>query len=179
MKSLFKNRWNILLGLSLFAFVGLATVKSVSATHTNPSLSTTEAKRNANYVYVYNEDAADHEAGDVCIYVLPASATYPGLSVSTTTTANVARVAGVVPYGETLKASKWGRLQTYGYHPAVTIAVANSAGDGLITSTTAEAAGVLSIATSTTTVTADHAVFGIALEATTSSTTVKTLLRVE
>jgi hypothetical protein len=151
----------------------------VYATNSNPIMAADEARRNANYVTVYNEDTVAHEAGDVCIYVLPASATYPGLSVSTTSTANVVRVAGVVPYGETLAASSWGRLQVYGYHRAVTIAVANSEGDALVTSTTGEAAGVYTLATSTTTVGADKSVFGVALEATTSSTTVKALLRIQ
>lgn len=145
----------------------------------NPVISSTDYRRNAEYIRVYNEDAVAHEAGDVLIYVVPASATYDGLSVSTTSTAAVPRVAGVVPVGETLRASSWGRLQVYGYHPAITIAVANSAGDALVTSTTAEAAGVYTLATSTSTVGADFGVFGVALEATTSSTTVAGLIKIK
>lgn len=158
--------------LSLVCFAGFK-AKVVHATESNPVMAQTDYRRNANYIRVYNEDDVAHEAGDVLIYVLPASATYDGLSVSTTTSASVGRVAGVVPVGETLKASSWGRLQTYGYHPAVTIAVANSEGAELITSSTGEAAGVYSSG-------AEHGiVFATALEATTSSTTVKALIKAE
>lgn len=124
----------------------------------------TDEERNQCLLRVLNADAVAHEAGDVLVWK---DGTYDGLEVSTTTSANIRLIAGFVPYGYTLPASDWGWLQTCGYHPAITIAVANSAGDCLGTSTTAEATDVTTTA---------GACGAVALEATTSSTTVKGLI---
>lgn len=120
----------------------------------------TDVTRNNKLVWVYNSDTVAHENGDVVVWF---DGTTDGLEVSTTTTANSKLVAGVV-YPNTIEAQTWGSVMIYGYHPAVTIGVANAAGDCLGTSTTGEATGI--------TTTADACV-ATALEATTSSTTVK------
>lgn len=176
MKKLLAKYWSM--GFA-FLFVGvliLALNKKSEATNSNPIMAQTSALKNANFASVFNQDAVAHAAGSVVIYSSATVATYPGLSVSTTTTANNPRIAGVVV--GTLPASGWGIIQTYGM-ASVKIAVANSVGDPLATSTTAEQAGVETIAVSTTTVGADRAVLGIALETTTSSTTVRVMLHCE
>lgn len=109
---------------------------------------------------VYNADAVAHENGDVVVFQY--DSTY-ALEVATTTSADSKLVAGIV-YPKTMAANSWGTIMVYGYHPAITIGVANSSGDCLGTSTTAEATGVT---------TAQGACVAVALEATTSSTTVK------
>lgn len=142
------------------------------ARYSNPALKDSDAQRNAVYEWVYNSDNVAHEVGDVVVYK---DGTYDGVEVSTTTTAANPLVAGVV-VGNTIAATSWGNIQVAGYCPTVTIGVANAAGDPLVTSTTGEAAGVLDIATATTTVSAQSAVFAVAFEATTTSTTVKAIL---
>ena len=159
----------IVLFIATLGIVGLLGSR-VSAYQQGGAAGTTDAGRAVELLWVHNDDAVAHEAGDVVVWH---DGSYDGIGVSTSVTANSSLVAGVVPYGYTLPASDWGFIQTHGYHPAITIAVANSAGDSLVTSTTAEAAGVATIAAATTTVTAQVAVFATALEATTSSTTVK------
>jgi hypothetical protein len=123
-----------------------------------------------------------HSSGTVLIYVLPASVSasgVAGLSVSTTSSVGVVRVAGVVPSSETLNALSWGRLQVFGYHPSIQIGVTTSTGDALVTSSTAGVAGVETIANSTTTVGADFGVFATTLQTATSSTTVQGFIRVK
>lgn len=158
--------------LSLIAVAGLAYYVSAEPSTIGRI---DDASRNATYLTVYNEDVVDHEAGDVLIY--KSGGTYPGLSVSTTTSANDSKVAGVVPSGTTLAASSWGLMQVSGYHSGVTIGVSVSTGDALVTSTTGEAAGKFAIADGTTTATAQTAVFGVALE-TTSGSTCKAIIKV-
>lgn len=158
----------------LLALMSIAS--SAHARFSNPALANTDEERNAVYEWVYNSDDVAHEAGDVVVYK---DGTYDGVEISTTTTANNALVAGVVAYGETCAATSWCKIQVAGYHPAVTISVANSARDALVTSTTGEGAGVYSVAQATGTLTGESASFGVfavALEATTSSTTVKAFL---
>lgn len=149
----------------VFAVVLFAVGGSVWALQSGSGSMNTEPNKDTKLVWVLNNDAVDHEAGDVLVW---ADSTYDGVTVATTTSANSKLMAGVVPYGYTLPASGWGWMQVYGYHPAITVVVANSAGDCLGTSTTAEGTTV------TTTVGACGAV---ALEATTSSTTVKGFIR--
>ncbi len=135
------------------------------------------ADRNATWAFVYNNDTVAHEAGDVLVW---ADGSHDGLDVSSTTTANNGLVAGAVPSGQTLAASSWGWLQTSGYHPAITIGVANAAGDWLVTSSTPEAAGVYSVAQATGTSTNEsniNGAFAVALAASTSSDTVKGFLK--
>ena len=170
----FKKALGLGVAVTVFSFLAMVSfVPKSRATFSNPVMDQSSYRQNANYIRVFNEDYVSHAAGSVMIYVLPAAATYAGVSVSSTTSASLGRVAGVVPYGETIASRGWGRLQVYGYHPAVKIAVANAATDELITSTTAGSAGVYSSG-------AEHGiVFGTALEATVSSTTVKALLKIE
>lgn len=111
-------------------------------------------------VEVYNADSNAVENGDVVSYTYSAT---KGLAITDTTSAADPKVAGIV-YPNTIAAGAYGTIMVYGYHPAVTIAVANDDGALLGTSTTAEATGI---------VTAVGSVVAVALEATTSSTTVK------
>lgn len=169
----------------LFAgFLSLAAVGSlfintqrVVAYQLTSSGAITDASRNRVLIRVLNSDAVAHEVGDVLVWK---DSTYDGVNVATTTTANNGLVAGVVAL-DTLAASSEGWLQVSGYHSGVTIAVANAAGDSLVTSTTAEGATKYTIAMATGAAANQAAiatgVFGVALEATTSSTTVKALIR--
>lgn len=137
-----------------------------------------DASRSAEYMYVYNADRVSHPVGSVMVFNAPAT-NYPGLEVSTTTTANNSLVAGVVALNA-IPATGWGFIQTYGYHPAVKIAQANTAGDILVTTTTAESSGLFTIAMATGTATQEgkqaYGPFAITLETTTSSTTVKAFI---
>jgi hypothetical protein len=164
-------------------FLGLAGV--VHARQGSGNATLTAGERNQTFVTVYNEDAVDHAAGSILVYK---DGSYDGVSVSSTTTANNPLVAGVVPVGYTLPASGWGFVQISGYHSAIKIGVANSAGDLLGTSTTADKAGVYSVVGTTTTtgtaakstdLTASFGVAAVALEATTSSTTVKGFIKLQ
>lgn len=132
----------------------------------------TDEERHRQVLWVYNADNVAHEDGDVVVWTDGSLA--DGLEISTTSTANNGLVAGVC-LGD-IPANSWGWLLTRGYHDSITIGVANSAGDALVTSSTAEAAGVYSVAQATGTSSNQSntwGVFAVALEATTSSTTVK------
>jgi hypothetical protein len=178
MKFLHKNLGRIFAAalLSLGLFAGLKSISQASTS--NPTLDQTSYKKNINYVWVHNQDDVDHEAGSVCIWVASDDATYDGVSVSTTATANVVRVAGVVPVGQTLRAGKFGSLQVSGYHPSVQTTGTVNAGDVLVTSTTGEKAAAFTLATSTTTVGADFGVFGVAIDAADSNLT-ETILKIQ
>lgn len=117
------------------------------------------------YVYVENADAVAHEVGDIVVW-----SDISTMKVSTTASASDNLVAGVVAHND-LPASGKGFIQTYGYHPGVTVGVATAVGDMLVTSTTEEAAGVNNSGEAT-------AVFGSATEVTTTSTTVKCFIRI-
>lgn len=153
------------LGVLAALFLG-ASVYAVDIDWTNPS-EVTDATRYNKLLRVYNADNVAHENGDVVVWQY--DAVY-GLEITTTTSANNALVAGVV-YPNTIAAGGFGTIMVYGYHPAVTIGVANSSGAVLITSTTGEATGVFDVSVST-----EAYSVGIALESTTSSTTVKALI---
>ncbi len=114
-------------------------------------------------ITVKNVTASAVENGDV---VLWKDGTIDGLEVEAAASANSKLVAGIV-YPNTIAAGAWGTVMVYGYHPAITIGVANSAGDCLGASGTAEATAVTTTA---------GACVATALEATTSSTTVKGLV---
>lgn len=145
-----------LLSVSAFAVAGVANTAGFNGAPTDKNV----------VVKVYNADGVAHENGDVVEYVYNSSY---GLAIATTTSASSKAVAGIV-YPDTIPANTFGTILIYGYHPAITIGVANSAGDCLGTSTTAEATGL--------TTTADACV-AVALEATTSSTTVKGFVRAQ
>jgi len=138
----------------------------------------TDTGRNASFIKVYNADTVAHENGDVVVWYDGTIA--DGLEISSTTTANNSLVAGVVadPSGS-IPAASWGIIQTVGYNSAITVSVATTAGDVLISTTTGEAAGVYTVVKATGTATGESASFGVfavALESTTSSTTVKGFL---
>jgi hypothetical protein len=148
------------------------------ALHINPSLKDTDALRHRVLLWVYNADNVAHEDGDVVVWTDGSVA--DGLEITTTTTANNGLVAGVVA-PDTIAATAYGFIQLSGYHDGVTIGVANSAGDSLVTSTTGESAGLYTIAMATgaaaNQAAIDTGVFGVAFEATTTSTTVKAIIK--
>jgi len=158
--------------LALAALALGLSVTAVRAYQDNPILGQLDSGRNHRHIEVLNADNVAHEVGDVLVWK---DGTYDGIEVSSTTTANNGLVAGVVCERE-MPANGVGFIQVQGYHSAITIGVANSAGDSLVTSTTGEAAGVYSVAQATGTASGQsqvNGVFAVALEATTSSTTVK------
>lgn len=166
-----------LVGLfSAFLGMGLSFSSPSWARFGNPALANTDEERNAVYLDVYNSDDVAHEEGDVVVFN---DGSYDGIQVSTTTTANNSLVAGVVAPGVTCAASSWGcKIQIAGYHPAITIAAGVTAGDGLVTSSTGEAAQSYTIAQATGALTnqaTSYGVFGVALE-TTGGSTVKGFL---
>ena len=126
----------------VFKFLSSAFILSILAVTVkalnNPIGSLTDAQNDSDDKFVYNQDQVSHGVGSVMTYVTT-SPTYTGLSVSTTTTANNSLVAGVV-IGNTCPASSWCYIRTFGYYPAVKVAVATSAGNLLTPSTTAESA---------------------------------------
>lgn len=171
---MFKKVW---LFAALLGLAGMAVNKVYSECVEEIGL--TDGKRNvdvnADCIWAYNSDNVAHEKGDVVVYF---DGTNDGIEFSTTTTANNGLVMGVVA-NDTIAATSYGWIQKRGYHSGITIGVANSAGDSLVTSTTGEAAGVYSVAQATGTATGESqsfGVFAVALEATTSSTTVKGFL---
>jgi hypothetical protein len=164
--------------LVILAFLGLAGL-SVGKVWAQDSgdISLTSGDRNGNRIYVYNSDAVSHSTGTLVIYT-NGGGTYPGISISTSITANDGLVAGVI-VEKTIAANGWGWIQTRGY-AVVNIGVANTAGDSLVTSTTAGKAGVYSVAQATGTAANQSNILGVfatALETTTSSTSVKCMLR--
>lgn len=161
-------------GLAL-AFMALAyNVQNTKADYSagEPGTATMSVHR---HIPVYNSDTDAKEVGDVVVWK-DGSTFGDGMEITTTTTANNGLVAGVI-CEHTISGNGWGFVQTHGYHSGITIGVANSAGDSLVTSGTAEAAGVYSVLQATGTQASGEArtfgVFAVALEATTSSTTVK------
>lgn len=164
------------------ALLGLAGIglyqKDVVADSTSGSINLTDGSMNIQKVWVYNQDAVVHTVGSLMCYVPSASATYPGLSVSTTVTSNSGLVAGVV-VDATLPANGWGWIQTRGYTDDLKITGTIVVGDGLITTTTAEKAGQYTVllATGNASQTSNApSVFGRALDSATSSSTIKAIL---
>ena len=138
-------------------------------------MSATTPESTAEYISMYNADNVTHEVGDVVVF--GTNSTY-GIAITTITTANYSRVAGVIA-GQDCASGQICLVKTHGYDGAVTVSVATTAGDALVTSTTGEAAGVYSISQATGTAAGEAVsagVFAIALESTTSSTTVKAFL---
>lgn len=136
------------------------------------------ATRNRVLITVFNDDAVAHEVGDVVVW-FDGSTHGDGVEVTTTTTANNGLVAGVVALYD-IAANSFGYIQTSGFHSAVTIGVHVDAGAALVTSTTAEAVGVYTIAQATGAAAnqaAINGVFAVAFETTGASTTVKALIR--
>jgi hypothetical protein len=171
MKMKFKNLAPVIALMTGLGFAG----SRVFAAYSNSVMNAVDGERTAEYVDVYNNDNVTHEVGDVV--VLGTNSTYD-IQIATTATANNSLVLGVIA-GQDCAAASMCKVQTRGYHSGVTIGVANAAGDMLVTSTTGEAAGLYTIAMSSGTG-ANQAIidgiFGVALEATTSSTTVKAWL---
>jgi hypothetical protein len=164
-----------ILKTGLVAFVVLVPVLAFARLQ-NPIGSATDPAINAEYINVRNADNVTHEVGTVVVF--KANATYPGVDITTTTTANNSRVAGVIANYD-CAASASCLVQVSGYHSAVFVGVATSTGDALVTSTTGEYASVYTLAQATGTASGEatsRGVFGIALETTTSSTTVKALI---
>lgn len=122
---------------------------------------------NATYQMVINTDNVDHESGSVLVWDTGTS--FDGVSVSSTTSAGSKLVAGVVPYGHTLKAESTGMLQIGGYHPGIKVIEATAIGDILETSATGEEAQVDN--------TLSAGSFAVCDEVTTSSTTVAGYIR--
>lgn len=170
MKNLFKK-----LGLasSLIASVFINT--RLYAAYGNPVMDVRNPESTAEYITVQNGAAEVLEVGDVVVFQI--DTTY-GIEVVETTTANNGLVAGVIAQkdcavGDTCV------VQTRGYNGAVNVDVATSAGDTLVTSGTGEFSTVYTVAQSTgTSANQSRAAgpFAVALEATTSSTTVKAFL---
>lgn len=157
------------------SILALAIAGRVYAAYMNPIMDATSPQATAEYITVINGDTVTHEIGDVVVF---ATDTTYGIKITTTTTANNGLVAGVIAQKDCASGDLC-VVQVRGYHAGVTIGVANSAGDALVTSTTGEAAGVYSVAQATGTSTNQSNTFGvfaIALEATTSSTTVKAFI---
>jgi hypothetical protein len=146
----------IAFAVALFA---ASSILAGSVDITNPGRTTDTGNYNK-LLRVYNADTVAHENGDVVVWQY--DATY-GIEITTDTVGSSTLVAGIV-YPDTIPAASFGTIMVYGYHPAITVGVATSVGSILGTSTTGEACGV---------VTAVGSVVATALEATTSSTTVK------
>mgnify|MGYP001576053910 CR=1 FL=1 len=166
-----------LLSLAALLYVGINSFKG-EAYQLNSVGRDIDSERNREVIWVYNSDNVAHEVGDVVVW-FDGSTQDDGIEISTTTTANNGLVAGVVALYD-IPATSWGFIQTRGYHSGVTIGVSNSAGDSLVTSGTGEASGVYSLAQSTGSLANQaqiYGVFAVALEATSSSTTVKAILR--
>jgi hypothetical protein len=132
---------------------------------TNPSEIKDATKYNK-LVRVYNADTVAHENGDVVVWAY--DATY-GVAITSTTSDSNKLFAGVV-YPNTIAAYGVGTIMVEGYHTAVAVEDATAIGDCLGTSATAESAGVTTTA---------GACGAIALEVTTTSTTVKAFIRAQ
>lgn len=145
-------------------FVGLLSInlgpKDANAYLTNPALGQLDVERNAEYLFVYNEDNVAHEVGDVVIYVSTATSGIRGLSITTTTTQGDAQVAGVVVNTD-IAATSWGKIQTRGFCPAVNITGSSTVGALLTTSTTGE----LAVSTGPSSTAYIPGVFGVAITA--------------
>lgn len=157
--------------LCVTAFLGLAGL-SVAYAQPGGINDLTNAHRDIQIKRVYNQDAVTHATGTVVVYVGYPTATYPGLSVSTTNTPYDGAFAGVV-YGKTLPASDWGYIQIQGYNPAVYIGSATAMGDRLWTSATT---GYLAAHTGVDTASESLKAVGVALSVNASSTTIPVLL---
>lgn len=137
----------------------------------------TSGGRNVVKEWVYNSDANDHAAGAVVIYT-SGGGTYPGVSVTTTTSANSGLVAGVV-VDRTLPGNGWGFIQVTGYCATVNVDFDVTAGDTLVTSTTSAKAQPITVAQSTGTASGQTQAMGkmgISLETSTAHSTVKAVL---
>jgi hypothetical protein len=126
----------------------------------------TDAGRHAQLLWVRNSESSTAFAnGDVIAWYDGTVA--DGLETKLVAAADSRTVAGVAIGA--VAAGSWGFIQTHGYHSAIKIEVANSAFDALSSGSAAGKAKVDN--------TAGMDNFGIALEATTSSTTVKGFIR--
>lgn len=153
-----KTAW-LALALTL-GIVGSAV--SVKAFQASGASGRDDAARHAEYLWVRNSEASTALAnGDVVEWY--DGTTVDGLEVKLGSTGDQKLVAGVAIGA--VAAGEWGFIQVRGYHSAIKIATANSAGDGLSIGATSGKAK------SDNTAGMDN--FGVALEATTSSTTVK------
>lgn len=121
---------------------------------------------NRTLLWVYNAEASTALAnGDSVIYYDGTLA--DGLEVKLCSAGDEKLVAGVAIGAVT--AGTFGFIQTHGYHSAIKVTVATTAGDALSTSSTSGKAKVDA--------SAGFDNFAVCLEATTSSTTVKGFIR--
>lgn len=128
------------------AFLGLAGLSVTNYVHAGTNgLTDPDRNGDASLLWVLNSDAVAHTTGTVVIY--HTAGTYPGLSVSTTITANSGLGAGVVVQNS-LPASGWGWIKTSGY-VEMKVQSGVTAGDTVVTSTTAEKGGVYTVANAT------------------------------
>lgn len=122
--------------------------------------------QDAVYVRVKNNSGSTLTNGDVVIWDPTDN---DGISVTTTTTASSTRVAGVI--AETIPAGGYGKMQVYGYHPAVKV-------DGGTTDVAANSVlGTGSAARYAFTTTTAGATLGVALEAVTTLGTGKVFIK--
>lgn len=129
--------------------------------------SDTDAGRHSMLLWVRNAEASTALAnGTVCQWTDGSVA--DGLEVIIAATADSNLVAGVATGA--VAAGKYGFIQTHGYHSAIKVATATTAADALSVGSTAGQAKTSS--------TAGMRQFAVALEATTSSTTVKGFIRI-
>lgn len=97
-------------------------------------LATTPANtdKELGFIWVYNSETSTTLAsGNFCVWDTTAADGFSVKQVSATNQAAI--VAGAVPYGESITAGSWGRLQVYGYHAGVTAATTVAAGNHLVT----------------------------------------------
>lgn len=146
--------------------VGIQHQKEAQAYQFTGISSNDDAGRHRELLWVYNAEASTALAnGDVCQWFDGTVA--DGVEVKIGADADSNLVAGVAIGA--IPATSWGFIQTRGYHSAIKIEVANSAADAL---SIGSADGKAKVTT-----TAGMRQFAVALEATTSSTTVKGFIR--
>ena len=156
----------------LSAFLGLGVllsqvpVKQAEAYQFRGISTNTDAGRHAQLLWVRNAEASTALANGTVVQWTDGSVA-DGVEVIIAATADSNLVAGVAT--QAVAAGDWGFIQTHGYHSAIKVATATTAADALSVGATAGQAK--------TSATAGLRQFAVALEATTSSTTVKGFIR--
>lgn len=174
-----KVKVGVIVALLGFALMGINQKRLQADSGTSGSINMTDGTTNRNTIFVYNEDGADHTVGSVLVYKTRANATYPGLSVGTTTTSNDSLFAGVV-VERTLKGHSFGPIQTRGYCSALKVdAETFVPGNVIVTSTVAEKGQLFNIRMATGPATNEgigNGQVGMILDNDVSSTTVPAVL---
>lgn len=159
-----------LVGLSMLLVASLFTTsifqRKVEAYQLTGISSNDDINRHRVLLWVYNAEASTALANGTVVQWTDGSLV-DGLEVIVAATADSNLVAGVAIGA--VAAVSWGFIQTHGYHSAIKVATATSAADALSVGSTAGQAK--------TSATAGLRQFAAALEATTSSTTVKGFIR--